>query len=121
MGDAVVWKGHEHRVEWLYWYWGEKDRKRGVRTAREADEMIGREQERTVGEMERKEAENGERAWNGQEASRNEDDDELDDRGFRVVETVEAERTEESRNEPKPHRRVSLNGREENLAKRRRR
>ncbi|KAL8898934.1 MAG: hypothetical protein Q9207_006448 [Kuettlingeria erythrocarpa] len=120
VGDAVVWKGHEHRVEWLYWYWGEKDRKRGVRTAREADEMIEREQERIVREVERKKAENGERAWNGQEVSRKEDDDKLENRDLGVMETVEAELAEESRNEPKPHRRVSLNSREENSAKRRR-
>lgn len=49
VGDGQVWKGHEGRVEWLFWYWGERNRMRGVRTAREAEEIMEKEKGEAVG------------------------------------------------------------------------
>lgn len=116
VGDAGVWKGHEHRIEWLHWYWGEKDKKRAARTKREADELVKKEQERIVQEVERKEVENGERAWNGQEPCQNEGEEQLDDRDWGVVESVESELPQESWKGSKVRRRVRRNGWREKLA-----
>ncbi|KAL8763940.1 MAG: hypothetical protein Q9184_000383 [Pyrenodesmia sp. 2 TL-2023] len=105
VGDAGVWKGHEHRIEWLYWYWGEKNKKRAARIKREADELVEKEQERIVQEMERFEAEVSEAAWNVQEPYQDGGEEELGDRDWGVVKTMEVELPEESRKGSKVRRR----------------
>ncbi|KAL8918660.1 MAG: hypothetical protein Q9208_007221 [Pyrenodesmia sp. 3 TL-2023] len=119
VGDAGVWKGHEHRIEWLYWYWGEKDKKRAARTKREGDDLIEKEQQRILQEVEM-EATVGEIARNGLEPYQDEGEEELEDRDRNVVETIEVELPQELCKDSKVRGRVSRNGRREKLAQRKR-
>ncbi|KAL9017773.1 MAG: hypothetical protein Q9185_004930 [Variospora sp. 1 TL-2023] len=48
VGNGEVWKGHEGRVEWLFWYWEEALKVKRERAAKEAEEMRGIEEERLV-------------------------------------------------------------------------
>lgn len=88
VGDREVWKAHEKRVEWLIWYWEEYERKRVVRTAREADKMLEWE-EKAVEEM------NGQ-VDNKEEIEDVRDGDELTEDEKKMVRALEEEIAKDS-------------------------